>query len=123
MTTKEFQTDADSVPVLDAAFWSEGKEITGLVLNARRVKMETGEGLMYGLSVSPAVEIGGESCEEVEIGNLTGFRMWIDKLKRESGFDGLKKGDTVILRCIRVVKAKKEGFSDSPRFGGKVVRA
>jgi hypothetical protein len=119
---KEWEVAADDMPILDAAFWFEGREITGTVMGARTVTMDKGQGVMFLLALSAPVSIGDESVEEVEIGNLTGFRMWIDKLRREQGFDGLRKGDIVTLRCIGVTKAKKVGYSDSPRFAGKIVR-
>ncbi len=120
---KEWETSADDLPILDAAFWTVDREIKAVVEGARATTVgQGGQGTMYRLTLSEPVEIGGETAEEVEIGNLTGFRMWLEKLRREHGFDALHKGDILVLRCISIKKARKEGYSDSPRFSGRIVR-
>jgi hypothetical protein len=111
------RSDDIAVPLLSAEFWKEGTEVSGVLEGARDQKMG---GRAYKLTLYVAVSIDGEEVEVVELPGLTGVKNALQSL-RDKGYQ-LKKGDLWNVRCVGIIKAKKEDFSDSPEFQIDVIR-
>jgi|SRR5882672_2522222 len=111
------RSDDIEVPLLGAEFWKEGTEISGVLEGRREQKVG---GFAFRLTLDAPVTIDSEEVTEVEMPSLTGFKNALESLRLQ-GYT-LKKGDLWRLRCEEIKKAKKEGFSDSPKFELAVVR-
>ncbi len=77
-------------------------------------------GPAFKLTLDASLSIDGEDVEVVEVPSLMGIRNALQAL-RLKGYES-KKGDLWNVRCVGIIKAKKEGFSNSPEFQIDVMR-
>lgn len=111
------RSDEIAVPLLGAEFWKDGTEVSG-VLEGRREQPEGGPA--YKIALDNPVVVDGEEVEVVELPSLTGVKNALQSL-REKGYQ-LRKGDMWRVVCVRIKKAKKADYSDSPQFEIGVIR-
>jgi hypothetical protein len=85
------RTEDAAAPFLGAEFWKKGTKIIGRVV--RTFKSANGD--CYAIRPAQATQVNGETCEEVSVGNLTGFLMAL----QAAGLDRLQVGDVLYLEC------------------------
>jgi len=114
--------DADA-PFLGAAFWTDGKSVTGIVSKIFDTEVERKGQLVKAkalqLLLNEPVEVDGEEWDRVSVGNLAGIKMAIDVAKDENGRPlggGIILKDIVTLTCESRKKAKKPDYSDRLNF-------
>lgn len=131
--TQQFSgaTEEVAVPKLDAGFWSEGRTIEGVVEAIRQTEFGNPpkKVFLYRLALSNSVEVEGDQCELVEVGNLSGFRMAMQAInEKHPGVLPLMKGDVLSITCSGIKRATPEqlkrdpDWSDRPNFRVSVTR-
>lgn len=111
------RSDEIAVPLLGAEFWTDGREVSG-VLEGR---VEHKWGVAFRLALDNAVSIGDESADVVEVSpSLTGVKNALQALKEKNYKP--QKGDLWRVACVGIKKAKKTEYSDSPEFQIDVIR-
>ncbi len=107
------RTEDAEAPFLGLEFWTVGKKISGVVVRQFVTKLE---GALSGpcsvVQLVDPVEVGGESCDEISVGNLAGFVMAMQAAK----LDRLHVGDKLVLTCTGLKAPKKEGYSPRVNF-------
>lgn len=112
------RSDEVALPMLGGDFWKEMTEIAGVLEGGREQKFG---GVAYRLTLDSPVVVDGEEQTEVELpASLTGIKNALQSL-REKGYSP-RKGDLWRVACVRIKKAKKADYSDSPEFQVDVIR-
>lgn len=112
------RSDEIALPMLGGDFWKEMTEISGVLEGGREQKFG---GLAYKVTLDNPVVVDGEERTEVELPtSLTGIKNALQSL-REKDYSP-RKGDLWRVTCVRVKKAKKADYSDSPEFEIAVIR-
>lgn len=105
-------------PFLNAEFWREGLEVTGVVTKVFEVENERNgvakKTTAYVLSLQDSVEVDGEETDRVSVGTMAGIKMALEA----AGVYRLQLRDVVTITCEGVTASKKEGYS--PRVNFKI---
>lgn len=115
--------DAEA-PFLNAEFWREGVEVSGVVtkvfetVNAKEGGPDKRD-LAYVLTLDSPVEINGEEVDRVSIGSMAGVKMALDAM----GIPRLHLKDAVTILCEGSTPSKKENYSPRSNFKISVTRA
>lgn len=129
-TTFKGRTEDADAPFLNAAFWEEGKRITGKVVKVFETRNEK-NGVMktdpaFTLLLDDAVELDGEEWDRVSVGAMSGIKMANGVAKDEKGraLPGARwqNGDVVSVLCTGFKAPKKEGYSPRVNFEIEVTR-
>jgi hypothetical protein len=116
----EGRTSDAEAPFVSAAFWTEGKQISGVVTKIfmSQASPDKQPDTCYVLTLDEPVELDGEEWDRVSVGNLAGFRMALQAM----GLDRLKVKDALEMECTDIKAAKKEGYSPRPNFRLRISR-
>jgi hypothetical protein len=93
------KTEDAGAPFLGADFWKPKVKVVGKVIRC----FDSANGPCAVLKMPEPLTLNGEPCEEVSIGNLTGFRMAL----QAAGLDRLQIGDSVYLECTGLTPTTK----------------
>lgn len=112
------RSDEIALPMLGGDFWKEMTEISGVLEGGREQKFG---GVAYRVTLDNPVVVDGEECTEVELpASLTGIKNALQAL-REKDYSP-RRGDLWRVTCVKIKKAKKADYSDSPEFEIGVIR-
>jgi hypothetical protein len=105
--------DAES-PFLGTDFWKKDVRIAGVVERVFKIDGRNN----YTVNLLKAVEIDGEPCDVVAIGESAGLRMAMQDARLKE----LKEGDQIVLLCEGETPSKKAGNSPRKDFAIEVTR-
>ncbi|SRR6266571_1326608 len=103
-----------AAPFIPSEWWTKDKRVVGVV--ERIFQVEGREN--YGIRLLKPVELGGEQCEEVSIGESAGFRMALQAAR----LHGLREGDHIVLTCYGETPSKNPKHSPRKDFEIEVTR-
>lgn len=117
MKVFEARTEEGEAPFLSGGWWQPETSVIGVI--EREYRSENGP--CYVLELEKPVELADGPETMVSIGNLSGFNMCLQALKKK-GLGSLEVGDFVEVECIGLKPPKAEGYSPRPNFRVKVTR-
>lgn len=116
MTEQVFKgrsVDAES-PFLSTEFWAKDVRISGVVERVFKIEGRNN----YALHLLKPVEIDGETCDVVSLGESAGLRMAL----QDARLKALREGDQITLTCEGETPSKKAGNSPRKDFAIEVTR-
>jgi hypothetical protein len=105
--------DAQS-PFLSTEFWKKGVRVAGVIERVFKIEGRNN----YAVHLLKPVEIDGEPCDVVSVGESAGLRMAMQAAKVHE----LREGDQVVLECEGETASKKKGNSPRKDFNIEVTR-
>lgn len=105
--------DAEA-PFLGSEFWKDGAKIAGVVQRVFKVEGRNN----YALDLLKPIEIEGEPCDRVSLGESAGLRMAMQAARLKE----LREMDQIVLVCTGHTASKKVGNSPRTDFEIEVTR-
>lgn len=101
------RTEDAAAPFLGTDFWSKDVAIEGTVERVFKIEGRNN----YAVKLQEPVEVDGEQCEEVSLGESAGFRMALQAAKVRE----LQEGDRIMVRCTGETASKGNGADGKPK--------
>jgi hypothetical protein len=107
-------TENAEAPFLSTEFWKKDTRIIGIVERVFKIDGRNN----YAVKLAKPVEVEGEECDVVSIGESAGLRMAMQDAKLRE----LRVDDTVMLLCTGEKPATKAGNSPRKNFQIEIKR-